>query len=132
MAKLKLPIKPPLEPQLALSRVALPKGDERIYEHKWDGFLAIAIVNRVQHYLQSRNGKDLGRYFPELEFPTGRYVIDGELVILGKRGRQEFDLLQQRIHPAKSRIDKLAAETPARFAAFDLLALDDEKLLKRP
>ncbi|MEA2306201.1 MAG: hypothetical protein QOH43_3481, partial [Solirubrobacteraceae bacterium] len=72
--------------------------------------------------LQSRNGKPLTRYFPELAFPGGRYVLDGEIVIFGEGRRQEFDLLGQRIHPAASRIARLAGETPATFVAFDLLA----------
>ena len=83
-------------------------------------------------YLQSRNAKPLGRYFPELQFPKGRYVLDGELVILDSEGGQEFDALQQRIHPALSRIERLARELPARFVAFDLLALDDRSLLEEP
>jgi len=74
----------------------------------------------------------LGRYFPELEFPEGRYVIDGELVILDDDGRQEFDALQQRIHPAASRIERLAKEMPAHFVAFDLLSHDDHVLLEEP
>ena len=83
-------------------------------------------------YLQSRNGKPLSRYFPELRFPKGRYVLDGELVILDEDGKQEFDALQQRIHPAKSRIDRLAKEMPARFVAFDVLSVDDRSLLEEP
>ena len=79
--------------------------------------------------LQSRNGKPLKRYFPEVVFPEGSFVLDGELVIEGPGGRQEFGLLGQRIHPAASRIERLAAETPAVFVAFDLLAHDDEVLL---
>jgi ATP-dependent DNA ligase len=89
-------------------------------------------VDGSDYYLQSRNGKPLGRYFPELEFPKGRYVMDGELVILDADGRQEFDALQQRIHPAVSRIERLAKEMPARFVAFDLLSHDDRVLLEEP
>jgi len=89
-------------------------------------------VDGTESYLQSRNGKPLGRYFPELEFPEGRYVIDGELVILDDDGRQEFDALQQRIHPAASRIERLAKEMPAHFVAFDLLSHDDHVLLEEP
>jgi ATP-dependent DNA ligase len=82
--------------------------------------------------VQSRNGKPLTRYFPELEaLPPGRYVIDGEIVIRDERGREDFDALSQRIHPAKSRIDRLAEETPARMIAFDLLARDDEVWTER-
>ncbi len=125
-------LSPPVMPQLALSRVSLPEGDEWSYEPKWDGFRAIAFVDGDQSYLQSRNGKPLGRYFPELEFPPGDYVLDGELVILSPDGGQEFETLQQRIHPAESRIRRLAEETPVRFVAFDVLALDGESLLDEP
>ena len=86
----------------------------------------------AQVHLQSRNGKPLTRYFPELAFPAGRYVLDGEIVLFDERGRQDFDALGQRIHPAKSRIDMLAETTPTRFIAFDLLAVDDETLLELP
>jgi ATP-dependent DNA ligase len=82
--------------------------------------------------LQSRNGRPLERYFPELRFPPGQYVLDGEIVIAGAGGGEEFGLLQQRIHPAASRIERLARETPAVFMAFDLLARDQENLLDRP
>jgi ATP-dependent DNA ligase len=124
-----LPLAPPLPPQLARSRVSLPEGDGWAYEPKWDGFRAIVFVDGDEVQLQSRNGKPLTRYFPELTFPAGRYVLDGEIVILNERGGQEFDLLGQRIHPAASRINRLAAETPARFVAFDLLAHEDEILM---
>ena len=125
-------LSPPVMPQLALSRVALPEGEEWAYEPKWDGFRAIAFVDGDGSLLQSRNGKPLSRYFPELEFPSGAYVLDGELVILEADGKQDFDALQQRIHPAESRIRKLAQEMPARFVAFDLLALDGRSLLDEP
>jgi ATP-dependent DNA ligase len=125
-------LKPPILPQLARSGEELPHGDGWSYEPKWDGFRALAFVDASECYLQSRNGKPLGRYFPELEFPEGEYVLDGELVILDADGRQDFDALQQRIHPAASRIERLAKETPARFVAFDLLARDGESLLEEP
>jgi ATP-dependent DNA ligase len=82
--------------------------------------------------IQSRSGKPLSRYFPELTFPSGRYVLDGEIVIDGAEGLQDFGALQQRIHPAESRINRLAEETPARYIAFDLLARDDDSWLERP
>ncbi len=117
----------------------MPSGSDWAYEPKWDGFRTLAFVDTpdgasgtpmgtggASVYLQSRNGKDLTRYFPEIAFPPGRYVLDGELVA------SSFDTLGQRIHPAKSRVDRLAAETPASFVAFDLLAYDDELLLERP
>jgi ATP-dependent DNA ligase len=123
---------PPLLPQLARSRSALPEGDGWAYEPKWDGFRCIAFADGDDVYLQSRNARPLLRYFPELTFPPGRHVLDGEIVIFGPGDVQEFDLLGQRIHPAESRIRRLAQETPARFIAFDLLARDDEVLLDRP
>ena len=125
-------LSPPLLPQLARSREQLPEGKDWAYEPKWDGFRAIAFVDGAECYLQSRNGKALGRYFPELSFPKGSYVLDGELVILDSEGKQDFDALQQRIHPAASRIERLAAETPARFVAFDILCREDDVLLSEP
>ena len=125
-------LSPPVLPQLALSRAQLPEGEGWSYEPKWDGFRAIVFVNGKEYHLQSRNGKPLGRYFPELRFPPGEYVLDGELVILGDGGRQEFDALQQRIHPAESRVKLLAKEMPARFVAFDLLEHDGKVLLDEP
>jgi ATP-dependent DNA ligase len=127
-----LPLKPPLQPQLALSRKELPEGEEWVYEPKYDGFRAIAFVDGDDVYLQSRGGKPLRRYFPELEFPRGRYVLDGELLILGADGHEQFDALQNRLHPAESRVKMLAAETPALMRAFDLLADGKQKLLKEP
>jgi ATP-dependent DNA ligase len=127
-----LPLKPPVKPQLALSRKELPEGDEWVYEPKYDGFRALAFVDGEDLYLQSRGGRPLRRYFPELEFPEGRYVLDGELVILDGEGREQFDALQNRLHPAESRVRMLAEETPALFRAFDLLALDRSKLLRKP
>ena len=127
-----LPLRPPLLPQLAKSQKSLPEGAGWVYEPKWDGFRSIAFVDGGEVHLQSRNGKPLTRYFPELKFPEGRYVLDGEIVRFDDQGRQDFDALGQRIHPAKSRIDMLAEQTPTRFIAFDLLALDDETLLELP
>jgi ATP-dependent DNA ligase len=121
-----LPLSPPLLPQLARPRANLPDGAGWAYEPKWDGFRALAFVDGDETYLQSRNGKALSRYFPELAFPHGRYVIDGEIVA------SSFGTLGQRIHPAASRIARLAEETPARFVAFDVLALDDDVLIERP
>jgi ATP-dependent DNA ligase len=120
-----LPLTPPLSPQLARPRASLPDGSGWVYEPKWDGFRTIVFVDGDEAYLQSRNGKPMSRYFPELTFPPGRYVIDGEIVA------SSFDTLGQRIHPAASRIARLAEETPARFVAFDVLALGDDVLLER-
>jgi ATP-dependent DNA ligase len=127
-----LPIQPPVKPQLALSRKELPTGEQYVYEVKLDGFRCLAFVDGEEIFLQSRNGKTLGRYFPELALPAGRYVLDGEIVVRDGDGREDFDALGQRIHPAVSRIERLAAETPAVFVAFDLLAQDDASLLQLP
>jgi ATP-dependent DNA ligase len=127
-----LPLKPPVSPQLALSRKTLPTEEGWAYEPKYDGFRALAFVDGERVYLQSRNGRPLARYFPELRFPEGRYVIDGELVITDSDGREEFDALQNRIHPAESRIRMLSVETPAVHRVFDVLVCDGAKLLARP
>ncbi len=129
-----LPLQPPVAPQLARPAAALPRSGDYAFERKWDGFRALVFVDGDETVLQSRNGKPLSRYFPELVFPAGRYVLDGEIVIhaSGDGGGEEFNLLGQRIHPAASRIARLAAETPATFVAFDLLAQDDEILLEQP
>ncbi|HSY41368.1 MAG TPA: hypothetical protein VLA79_17640 [Polyangia bacterium] len=127
-----LPLSPPIKPQLALTRKALPSGEEWAYEPKLDGFRAIVFVDGDEAYVQSRGAKPLGRYFPELEWAPGRWVLDGELVIRDGAGEVEFGLLQQRIHPAESRIKLLAAEIPATYIAFDLLAEGDESLLEAP
>src|SRR5438270_6421390 len=126
-----LPLKPPIEPQLARSKPELPTGEQWAYEPKYDGFRAIAFVDGEQCMIQSRGGKPLCRYFPELTFPPGRYVLDGEIVIDGADGDQDFDALQQRIHPAQSRIMMLAEQTPARYVAFDMLASGDESFLEQ-
>jgi ATP-dependent DNA ligase len=127
-----LPLTPPLLPQLARPAKQLPAGEGWIYEPKWDGFRCIAFVDGEDTYLQSRSGKPLRRYFPELAFPPGRYVLDGEIVLFDADGAQDFDALGQRIHPAESRINMLAEQTPTTFIAFDLLAHDDEVLLELP
>jgi ATP-dependent DNA ligase len=125
-----LPLNPPVLPQLARPAKTLPTGGGWSYEPKWDGFRALAFVDGAEVHIQSRNGKPLTRYFPDLAFPGGRYVLDGEIVIFGADGRQDFDALGQRIHPAASRIAMLAEQTPARFVAFDLLADGDEVLFE--
>jgi ATP-dependent DNA ligase len=127
-----LPLSPPVLPQLAKTAKALPTGDGWAYEPKWDGFRAIAFVDGTDVHLQSRNGRPLSRYFPELLFPEGRYVLDGEIVLFDAEGRQDFDALGQRIHPAASRIKMLSEQTPTRFIAFDLLAVDDDVLFELP
>jgi ATP-dependent DNA ligase len=127
-----LPLKPPLKPQLALSRKTLPTDAGWAYEPKYDGFRALAFVDGDDVFLQSRGGRPLRRYFPELAFPPGAYVIDGELVILDADGREDFDALQNRLHPADSRVRMLAEKTPAVMRTFDLLASDGESLLAEP
>jgi ATP-dependent DNA ligase len=127
-----LPLDPPIPPQLARSAATLPDGDTWAYEPKYDGFRAIAFVDGERVYLQSRGSKPLGRYFPEVAFPPGRYILDGELVVFDADGGHDFEALQQRIHPARSRIERLARELPARYMAFDLIARDDETLLELP
>ena len=131
-----LPLSPPIQPQLAKSARELPAGDDWCYEPKWDGFRTIVFRDGDEVHLQSRNGKPMNRYFPDvveqaLALPAQRYVIDGEMVVTVD-GIQEFDLLSQRIHPAASRVERLAKETPAALVAFDLLAEGDETLLELP
>jgi ATP-dependent DNA ligase len=131
-----LPLSPPVEPQLARSAKQLPLGEQWAYEPKFDGFRAIAFVDGEDAYIQSRSGKPLGRYFPEVTFAPGRYVVDGEIVIDADpdpaHPTQDFGALQNRLHPAASRVQLLAQQTPAHFVAFDLLALGDTALLELP
>jgi ATP-dependent DNA ligase len=131
-----LPLSPPIKPQLARGAKALPEGDEWRYEPKYDGFRMLIYRDGDEVYLQSRGGKPMNRYFPDVEaqllaMPADRVVLDGEVVIVID-GVHEFDLLSQRIHPAASRVEKLAAETPAVFHAFDVLSIGDEELLELP
>src|SRR5207302_961475 len=131
-----LPLKPPVKPQLARPAKDLPDGDGWRFEPKWDGFRTIVFRDGDDVHLQSRNGRPMNRYFPEviphvLSLPDERLVLDGELIVVVD-GIQEFDLLGQRIHPAKSRVEMLAEKTPAAFVAFDLLAAGDEALLDLP
>jgi ATP-dependent DNA ligase len=131
-----LPIAPPVEPMLAKAEDALPAGDGWLYEPKWDGFRAIVFRDQDDVYIQSRDLKPLGRYFPELlrAFRGGlpeRSVVDGEIVIVSPRGL-DFEALQMRLHPAESRVKKLSAEIPASFVAFDLLALGDRDTRRLP
>jgi ATP-dependent DNA ligase len=133
---LSLPLAPPVQPQLAKSSRDLPEGDGWRYEPKWDGFRTIVFRDGDDVHLQSRNGRPMNRYFPDivelvLALPGKRLVLDGEMVVTVD-GIQEFDLLSQRIHPAASRVEMLAKETPAQLVAFDLLAEGDETLLELP
>jgi ATP-dependent DNA ligase len=131
-----LPLSPPIQPQLAKSSRELPSGDGWCYEPKWDGFRTIVFRDGDDVHLQSRNGRPMNRYFPDvveqaLAVPAERFVLDGEMVVTVD-GVQEFDLLSQRIHPAASRVERLREETPATLVAFDLLADGDETLLELP
>src|SRR6202042_1427858 len=124
-----LPVRPPVAPMLAKLARELPRDTGLFYEPKWDGFRCIVYRDGDEVELGSRNGKPLTRYFPELAEAAraplpSRCVADGEVVIAGPDGL-DFDALSQRIHPAVSRVKMLAAETPASFVAFDLLALGD-------
>ena len=126
---------PPIEPMLAKLSDAIPEGDGWLFEPKWDGFRALVFKDQGEVYLQSRDLKPLARYFPEVVAALGgqlpaRCVLDGEIVIAGARGL-DFESLLLRIHPAKSRVELLAAETPASFVAWDLLFLDGEDLRER-
>jgi ATP-dependent DNA ligase len=131
-----LPVSPPTSPMLAKLEPDIPRGEGWRYEPKLDGFRAIVYRDGTELYVESRDARPLLRYFPELEpalkavLPK-RCVVDGEIV-LSHDGRLEFDLLQLRLHPAKSRVDRLAAETPTSFIAFDLLALGADSLLRAP
>ncbi|MGW5919089.1 ATP-dependent DNA ligase [Nocardia fluminea] len=131
-----LPVMPPVRPMLAKSTPSLPREPGLSYEPKWDGFRCIVFRDGDEIELGSRNDRPLTRYFPELaellkEALPPRCVIDGEIVVVTEHGL-DFDTLQQRLHPAASRVTKLAAQTPASFVAFDLLALDDRDLTTEP
>jgi ATP-dependent DNA ligase len=128
----KLPFDPPLEPMLAKPADKLPSDDGWLFEPKWDGFRALVFRDGDEVYTQSRDLKPLDRYFPELADPLRaalpeRCILDGEVVI-SKDGELDFEALLLRIHPAASRVKMLAAESPASFVAWDVLALGDEDL----
>ncbi|HYU49329.1 MAG TPA: ATP-dependent DNA ligase [Candidatus Limnocylindria bacterium] len=133
---MRLPFQPPIEPMLAKAAETFPSDDGWLFEPKWDGFRAIVFRDGDEVLIQSRDLKPLGRYFPELEAPLRsalpeRCIVDGEVVIVGPAGL-DFEALLLRIHPAASRVALLAAETPASFVAWDLLALDDDDLRETP
>jgi ATP-dependent DNA ligase len=131
-----LPFKPPVDPMLAKLSEAIPDGSGWIYEPKWDGFRALVFKDGNDVFIQSRDLKPLGRYFPELEqslraaLPE-RCVLDGEVVI-AHDGKLDFEAMLLRIHPAASRVQMLAKEHPSSYVAWDLLALGDEDLRARP
>src|SRR5437588_11971649 len=133
---MRLPFAPPLEPMLSTAGDRLPQGDGWLFEPKWDGFRTLVFRDDDTILLQSRDGKPMNRYFPELVAPLQaalpeRCVVDGEIVIVG-RGGLDFEALLLRIHPAASRVKLLAEQTPASFVAWDLLALGDEDLREAP
>lgn len=135
---MRLPFQPPIEPMLAKLARSIPDGDGWLFEPKWDGFRCIVFRDGERLELISRKLRPLARYFPELLGPLRsalplRCIVDGEIVVADNEGRGlDFDALLQRIHPAESRINRLAAQTPAAFVAFDLLALADRSLLEVP
>ncbi|MDQ7830057.1 MAG: ATP-dependent DNA ligase [Armatimonadota bacterium] len=133
---MRLPFQPPLKPMLSAPAEALPEGEGWQFEPKWDGFRTLVWRDGEQLLLQSRDERPMNRYFPELLAPLAaalpeRAVVDGEIVIVGPDGL-DFDALLLRIHPAASRVALLAAQTPASYVAWDLLAVDDEDLRAVP
>ena len=136
MTASKTSVQPPIEPMLAKTADALPDTGGFLFEPKWDGFRAIVFRSAEGVHIQSRDLKPLNRYFPELERALVEAlakgcVLDGEIVVAGAAGL-DFDALQQRIHPAPSRIARLAKETPASFVAFDLLAAGGKSTMALP
>ena len=133
---MQLPVMPPVEPMLAAPVAGIPDG--HYYEPKWDGFRSIVFRDGDDVEIGSRNGRPMARYFPDVvaavkDSLPSRCVIDGEIVVADRDGRSlDFFALQQRLHPAASRVALLAEQTPASFVAFDLLALDDDDLMPRP
>jgi ATP-dependent DNA ligase len=129
-------VAPPIQPMLAKLADSLPAEGSFLYEPKWDGFRSIVFRSQSDVYIQSRDLRPFDRYFPELheglldKLPPGS-VIDGEIVIMTRHGL-DFDALQLRLHPAASRVAKLAQETPASFVAFDLLAERGKSLMDAP
>ena len=129
-------LRPPIEPMEALSVASIPQGTQWAYEPKWDGFRCLVFREKDAVTLQSKSGKPLTRYFPEVAeairmLPKQSFVLDGELVV-SHEGAFSFDDLLQRIHPAQSRVTRLAAQTPAELIVFDLLSADGKTLLDLP
>lgn len=137
-----LPVMPPVDPMLAKAAAKVPAGaaGEWSYEPKWDGFRALVFRDGDEVIVQSRSGKELGRYFPELieslrAEVAPRCVLDGEVVVpreIDGRTRLDWDSLSQRIHPAASRVRMLAEQTPAHFIGFDALSIGDRSLMDEP
>ncbi|EMD28696.1 ATP-dependent DNA ligase [Amycolatopsis azurea] len=133
---MELPVMPPVKPMLAKAVHELPRTPGLLYEPKWDGFRCVVFRDGDEVVLGSRNDRPLTRYFPELvellkEALPERCVVDGEIVLVTEGGL-DFEALQLRLHPAASRVNKLAEETPTSFVVFDLLALDDRDLTPEP
>lgn len=131
-----LPVNPPVKPMLAKAVDGIPERDDVLFEPKWDGFRCLVFRDGDELVLGSRNEKPLTRYFPEMVGPLlaqlpDQCVVDGELVVITDN-KLDFDGLQQRIHPAESRVNMLAEKTPAAFMAFDLLALGSDDLMATP
>ena len=131
-----LPLTPPIEPMLARLADELPAGEGFLFEPKWDGFRAIVFRSATDVYIQSRDQRPLDRYFPELhdtllEKLRQPCVLDGEIVIANAKGL-DFDALQLRLHPAASRVARLAREIPASYVGFDMLAIDGYDLMTKP
>jgi ATP-dependent DNA ligase len=131
-----LPVKPPVLPMLAKRVDEIPAGEDWLFEPKWDGFRALIFRDTEEILIQSRDGKSLNRYFPELieslqrQLP-GRCVLDGEIVIASPSGL-DFEALQLRIHPAASRVKLLSKQSPASIVFFDLLCEEDRDLMNEP
>lgn len=131
-----LPVNPPVKPMLAKAVTGIPDRDDLLFEPKWDGFRCLVFRDGDEIVLGSRNEKPLTRYFPEMLAPLSaqlpdRCVVDGELIV-ATDDKLDFDGLQQRIHPAESRVNMLAEQTPASYVAFDVLALGTDDLRTRP
>jgi ATP-dependent DNA ligase len=131
-----LPVAPPLVPMLARAAEQIPSGPGWLYEPKWDGFRAIVFRDGSEVHVGSRNATPLQRFFPEILDPLraalpDRAVVDGEIIIATPRGL-DFDALQMRLHPAASRVARLAGETPATVILFDLIGEGDDDLRERP
>src|SRR6266545_531753 len=129
-------VSPPIEPMLAKVADEVPQDGDYLFEPKWDGFRAIVFRGPDDVYIQSRDLRPLDRYFPDLhivflkQLPSG-VVVDGEIVMPTARGL-DFGGLQMRLHPAASRVEKLAKAAPAAFVAFDLLAVNGKSLMRAP
>ena len=127
-----LPFQPPLEPMLSQAQDEIPSDEGWLYEPKWDGFRAVVFRDGEHVHLSSRNGQPLQRYFPEVceglkKSLPNEAIVDGEIILPGAQGL-DFEALQSRLHPAASRVNKLSAQIPAGFVAFDCLALGTQDL----